>query len=39
MSKKQDIREMTQVLSAEQYFDKYARNGIAKGLDRILVKN
>ena len=39
MSKKQDIREMTPVLSAEQYFDKYARNGIAKGMDRILVKN
>ena len=39
MSKKQDIREIAPVLSAEQYFDKYARNGIAKGMDRILVKN
>lgn len=39
MSKKQDIREIAPVLSAEQYFDKYARNGVAKGMDRILVKN
>ena len=39
MSKKQDIREIAPVLSAEQYFDKYARNGIAKGMDRILVKS
>lgn len=33
------MEEKVTILSVAQYFDKYAVNGIGKGMDRILIKN
>ena len=32
------MTEMTRVLRAEDYFETYGRNGIGKGMDRILIR-
>ena len=32
------MKEIVQVLRAEDYFETYGRNGIGKGMDRMLVK-